>query len=182
MSRLLITTIFFPRAESGGPLSAGGRSSYRQEAGAGRDNRQLTVFTGPSQASWDPVGTPPQHQQQGWAQHRPRGTNAQQQQQQQQGEAPQQQGASIRGGGTATTVAEAAAATALVGTETAVKRGHTTAAAASMGSTNGAGGDTLERRGKEPATAATAAKHAETATPVKLADQQRQQSSIQQQQ
>ena len=99
MSRLRITTNFFPRAESGAPLTVGGRSSYRQEAGAGRDNRQLTVFTGPSQASWDPVGTPPQHQQQGWAQHRPRGTDAQQQQQQQQGEAPQQQGASIKGGG-----------------------------------------------------------------------------------
>ena len=114
--------IVFPEQNLAPPPTSGLREVVSAEGRAGRDNRQLTVFIGPSQASWDPLITLTQRQQQGWAQHRPHSTaSQQQQQQQQQGEAPQQQGAAIgeRGGAcTATTVA--AAATALLGTEAAV--------------------------------------------------------------
>ena len=48
----------FPRAESRAPPSAGGRSSYQQEAGAGWDCSQLAVFNGPPQTPWGPVGAP----------------------------------------------------------------------------------------------------------------------------
>ena len=112
----------FSRAESRGPPSAGGRSSYQQEAGAGRDYSQLAVFNGPPQAPWGPVGAP-HHPQQGWTPQRQYDTGTQQQLQQ--GEAPQQQGAALEGGGdTAPIAAAAGLATA------AAERGRTTATAA----------------------------------------------------
>ena len=86
----------FSRAESRAPPSAGGRSSYQQVAGAGRDYSQLAVFNGLSQAPWGPVGSP-QHQRQGWTPQLQYDTRAQQQPQQ--GEAPQQQEAAMTGGG-----------------------------------------------------------------------------------
>ena len=82
------------RAESRGPSSAGGGSSYQQEAGAGRDYSLLAGFNGPPQALWGPVGAP-QHQQQGWTPKRQYGTGASQQPQQ--GEASQQQEAAMGG-------------------------------------------------------------------------------------
>ena len=48
----------FSRGESRGPRSAGGRSSYQQKAGAGRDCSQLAVLNGPPQSSWGPLGAP----------------------------------------------------------------------------------------------------------------------------
>ena len=77
----------------------------------------------------------------------------------------------------------AAASAAGVRSASAAWYGRTaTAAAARRGATGTRGGGTLDRRAREPAMAATAAEHAEIATPVKMADQQLQQSRIQHQQ
>ena len=62
----------FPLLKLGTPPWAGGGSSYRQDAGAGRNNGQLTVNHGRP-------GARCRHQRQKWAPQRTHGTGAQQQ-------------------------------------------------------------------------------------------------------